>query len=107
MTLSITRSFNTKTGVVEFQSSGQSDNPRINEAMVNLSRAGKKMYRLDNLQKHNTDAPGRWNDGSPIHSDENLEAYINRVEKEIAAAIEAASVNPLRLPEVVTVAVVA
>lgn len=110
--LNITRRFNQETGVMEFFSAGQSENPYVNGALINLSRGATKHYRLDNLQAHNTDAPARWNDGQSIHSNEALADYCDRVAADIAEAIEEAterweeekSYSPLKSSTPVTLA---
>ena len=91
MTLNIYRVFNPNTKEVEYQSVGSSNNPAVNEARVNLSRGGTKLYRLDSLHVHN--GRGAYWDGEGIHSDEALEAYVNRCDSDIIAAIDAANAN--------------
>ena len=89
MSLTITKVFNPNTLKVDYFSEGQSKNPAVNSALVNLSRAGKKVYRLDNLQEHN-DSSATW-DGFGVHSDANRSAYEQRVANDITAAIKAAT----------------
>lgn len=102
MTLQIKVEDNKQTGRVNFYSVGKSNNPEVNAAQVNLSRGGTRMFRLDNLDAHNGQGSAQWNDGASCHSAEAKAAYIDRVTKDIAAAIEAATA-----PKVSVIATVA
>src|SRR3990167_5237024 len=73
---------------------------------VNLSRGGKRMYRLDKLADHNGTGAS-WNDGNNvIHNKAAFDTYKDRVKTDISVAwtIFKAAVIKVNTPEVVVTA---
>lgn len=91
--VTITRQFNPNTNQIDFFTNTGDCDPAFVDALaeqqVNLSRGTVRMYSLTSLSNHNGGG-ANWKDGASIHTPARLQAYLDRCDADIAAAVEAA-----------------
>lgn len=89
----ITRKFNPSTSQIDFFTDTGGCDPAFVAALekeqVNLSRGRTRMYGLTSLNAHNGTG-ANWKDGQSIHTPARMQAYLNRCDADINAAVERA-----------------
>ncbi len=101
--LTITSKFNPSTGNIDFFTKVDPGTDQIvldalQAQEVNLSRGHVRMYSLLKLSAHNGTG-ACWLDGQEIHTAKRQEAYVARVNADIAAAIKRAKEAAVKAAE--------